>query len=149
MERQKTGREIAEQLLKDYLEAVCRSDDLIAQYEALEKIIEPSSSQLARMKELEETAIPEAVAKDKKLKESVLDLLALPGSDLPTQHIRTLELRYLAAMGWKEVVEAVYGEKDDFALNRLRYEHRVFLSHRRGINIIGAALDRKMQSPAE
>lgn len=149
MEKQKTGREIAEQLLKDYLEAVCRSDDLIAQYEALEKIVEPSSSQLARMKELEETAIPEAVAKDKKLKEKVLDLLALPGSDLPAHHIRTLELRYLAVMGWKEVTEAVYGQNDDFVFNRMRYEHRVFLSHRRGLDIIGAALDRKMQNSAE
>jgi len=149
MEKQKTGREIAVQTLHAYKAALQRSNDLIAQYEAIENIEEPSSSQLARLKELEEILIPEAVAKDKKIKEKVDELLLLPGEALSYTQLQILEMRWLASMEWDDITTAMHGKKEDFLKKFEYYKNRVFKLHGRGLDAIGAALDRKMQSPAE
>lgn len=142
MEARKTGRSIAAAILNEYREAVHRSDGLIAQYEALENLKERSSSQSERMEELEKE-IPEAVAKDKALKEKAVELLKLPGPALPAHTLQVLELRYLSAMEWNEVVAAIYGQLDDFKKDPRRYQNIVFKTHGRGLDIIGAALDQK------
>ena len=149
MEKQKTGREIAVQILRAYEAALQRSNDLIAQYEAIENIEEPSSSQLARLKELEEIIIPEAVAKDKRIKEKVVELFSLPGEALNYTQLQILEMRWLASMEWDDITAAKYGKREDFLKKFAYYKNRVFKQHGRGLEAIGAALDRKMQSPAE
>ena len=142
MRKPETGRSLAMSVFKDYAEAVRRSDGLISQYETLENLKELSSSQIARMKELEQE-IPEAVAKDKALKEKVVELLKLPGPALSARHLQVLELRYLNGMEWKEVICAIYGQRDDYEKNFISYQHRVILQHGKGLDIIGAALDQK------
>ena len=149
MEKQKTGREIAKRLLEGYIEAVERSDGLVAQYETLEELENPTSSQLARMEELEKIDIPEAIAKDKELKKKARELIALPGDELPPHCLQVIELRYLGRMKWEDVVYAIYGSREDFLKKSTYYKNRVFKVNGRGLDIIGAALDRKMQSPAE
>ena len=141
MEQTIAGRKLAAAILKNYADAVHKSDDLIAQYEALENLKQPSSSQIARMKELEQE-IPEAVAKDKALKEKVVELLKLPGPDLPPRTLQVFVLRYLNSMEWKEVTATVYGQRDDFKKDPRRYQNIVFKIHGRGLDIIGAALDK-------
>lgn len=145
----KTGREIAKQMLEGYIDAVNRSDGLVAQYEILEELENPTSSQLARMEELEKTDIPEAIAKDKEIKEKVRELIALPGDALPPHCLQVIELRYLGRMEWKDVTFAIYGSREDFLKKLTYYTSRVFKVNGRALDIIGAALDRKMQSSAE
>lgn len=145
----KTGREIAKQMLERYIDAVSRSDGLVAQYETLEELENPTSSQLARMEELEKTDIPEAIAKDKEIKEKVRELIALPGDTLPPHCLQVIELRYLSRMEWNDVIFAIYGSREDFLKKSAYYKNRVFKVHGIGLDIIGAALDRKMQGSAE
>lgn len=144
-----SGMSRAETVLQEYREALIRSDGLIAQHETLGALKDPGSGQLVRMKELEETLIPEAIAKEQRLKAEANALLDLPGRSLTAQHRQVLELRYMCALEWETVNETIFGEMYDFAQKLSKYSDRMFRRHRRGLDAIDAALDRKMQSPAE
>lgn len=144
-----SGTSRAETVLQEYREALIRSDGLIAQHEALGALKDPGSGQLVRMKELEEILIPEAIAKEQRLKAEANALLDLPGSSLAALSRQVLELRYLCAFEWETVNETVFGGMCDFAQKPTKYSDRMFKWHRKGLDAIGAALDRKMRSPAE
>lgn len=144
-----SGTSRAETVLQEYREALIRSDGLIAQHAALEALKEPGSGQLVRMRELEEILIPEAIAKEQQLKVEANALLDLPGDSLTATYRQVLELRYLCAFEWEMVSESVFGKMQDFARKPTKYNDRMFKLHRRGLDVIGAALDQKMQSPAE
>jgi len=144
-----SGTSRAETVLQEYREALIRSDGLIAQHEILGALKDPGSGQLVRMKELEETLIPEAIAKEQRLKVEANALLDLPGSSLSALSRQVLELRYMCAFEWRIVNETIYGGRSDFVQKLKLYSDRMFKWHRKGLHAIGAALDRKMQSPAE
>ena len=149
MKSRQVGHRTVKQIFDGYIDAINRSDSLVAQYEAPEELEDPTSSQLARMEELEKIDIPEAIAKDKEIKEKVRELLALPGDDLPPLSLQAMEMRYLAKMEWDDIAFALFGNREDFLKKKTYYKNRVFKMNCRGLDIIGAALERKLQNSAE
>lgn len=143
METKTTGREAVKKILNGYRDALDRSDGLIAQHEALEDLENPTSSQLARMEELEKTCIPAAIAADKALKEKVRELLALPEEPLEPYVLQIFEMRYLGRMEWNDIAFSIYGNREDFLKKSSYYLNRVHKVHGRGIEKLGAAIDQR------
>jgi len=121
-ERQNTE---AARLLNEYRAILQNNDHMISGLEVMQKIPEPTISQRARMKELEEQLIPDGIQKEKELGARIRQLVAgLQGEgSLPEIRRRTvIELRYLSQLEWPQIAEALYPDEwDEAPLKRRKY----------------------------
>ena len=115
----------AARLLNEYRAILQNNDHLISGLEVMQKIPEPTISQRARMKELEEQLIPDGIQKEKVLGVRIRQIVAgLQGEgSLPEIRRRTvIELRYLSQLEWPQIAEALYPDEwDEAPLKRRKY----------------------------
>ena len=87
---------------------------VINNLEIMRKNPEPTISQLARMKELEDQLIPEGIRKEKALGSKLRPLVALLEGEgsLPEIRRRTvIELRFFSLLEWTQIAEALFPDE--------------------------------------
>ena len=131
IERRTSG---AARLLNEYRAILQNNDYLISGLEVLQKIQEPTISQRARMKELEEKLIPEGIQKEKDLGAKIrplIETLQRDGSIVGVKRRAVIELRYFSLLGWDQVTEALFSDRwEDLTIKeRSNCRQQVFRHH--------------------
>jgi len=113
-------------LLNEYRAILQNNDHMISGLEVMQKIPEPTISQRARMKELEEQLIPDGIRKEKDLGARIRPLVAsLQGEGTPKEmKMRALiELRYFNQLSWEQVAEALFFDRWEEATKSQRLQY--------------------------
>ena len=115
----------AARTLNEYRATLQNNDYLISGLEVMQKIPEPSISQRARMKELEDHLIPDGIRKEKDLGARIRPLveqLQGEGSLAEIRRRTVIELRYLSLLEWQQIAEALYPDEwEEANTKRRRY----------------------------
>lgn len=124
----------ASRLLNEYRATLQNNDYLISGLEVMQKIPEPTISQRARMKELEEQLIPEGIQREKDLGAKIrplIESLQRDGSIVGVKRRAVIELRYLNLLGWDQVTEALYSDHwEDLTIKeKSKYRRMIFRYH--------------------
>jgi hypothetical protein len=140
--RKENGSTPAQQLLREYSDLLRENDNQIRRLEKLTTLPEPTSSQQARIVELEDE-IKTSITIER---EKGAAVEALVNELSKAEYRAILRMRYFDLLEWWDVVFALYGDDADYTKNKPQHQRRVFRHHSEAVKELDLLLARRAEA---